>query len=150
MARRRSRSSRVSRKRSRISRKRSRVSMKRSRVSRKHSRVLRKRSRVSRKNRKRKSSRVSRNKRGGADDTKNAIEIKFGLPERIVSFNHDLMKWRGRVETAIIDYDNNSTSIKRLKTETDEKLRKYESNVTERRANEAEGLGDWINYRIFI
>ena len=62
MARRRSRSSRVSRKSSR----RGIKTMKRSKVSRKRSRVSRKRSRVSRTNRTRKRSRVLRNKRGGA------------------------------------------------------------------------------------
>ena len=51
MAKRRSRGSRVSRKRSKVSRKRSKVSRKRSKVSRKRSRVSRKRSRISRKNR---------------------------------------------------------------------------------------------------
>jgi hypothetical protein len=83
MARRRSRGSKVSRKRSRVSRKRSKVSRKRSKVSRKRSRVSRKRSRVSRTNRtrrykirKKKSNMLKSNISGGSRKTLNMIELR--------------------------------------------------------------------------
>ena len=131
MARRRSRGSRVSRKRSKVSRKRSRV--------------LRKRSRV------------SRNKRGGslyehgegdgavlrlppiasaeprpteelleAQERQQREEKNAMITSLIESFNRELIKWWGEVNTAISQYNGNITQIEELKTNIEIKLKEHE------------------------